>query len=220
MSNVIFQSALPAEVLGNVDSSRAIQALAATGMNIMNVNESPDIKEFGKKIFVAGVPALAVGAQFMIARPVQVEGTDRAGNKVSYDAFVIVLSTGEERILAATNLLTAWVAQPEDMSAAQLKTFENHDKSLQVIREFYRDHNAASTVNSPAAGFKAELSVADRIGKLSAGVITVRAVASFEFDFEKNGESGTGRQRLYAFAADNSAGAIKQFAKDVKASSK
>lgn len=219
--STLFQSSIPADILKSSNDEQAKQALIATGMNV-TVNQVSDLKDFGNKIFVAGTPVLPKGAEFMLKSPVHVTGTDRSGNPVSYDAFTVVLSTGEERIISITNLLSAWVAEEADMTSEQLKSFENHPKSLEAIAEFYRVNNKASVINSPAAGFTMTSALAERIQKLASGVLTVDDAVSFEFDWVKRatGESGTGRQRMFAFSAKTTAKAITDFGKQVKSATK
>lgn len=220
MANFIFASAVPAD-LQSTDNSQALKALTTAGMT--GVSISADVPEdFGKKLVVAGTPSLPVGMAFMLLRPTRIEGKDRLGNDLSYDAFIVVLENGEERAVAVTALLTPWLPKSKDMSEKQQAMFEGFEKSIKTIDAFHKSYDDANTINSPESGFNIQLSIEDRIARFSKGVITTDASEQFDFKFtnKKTQKEDVGRQRLSAFSAEDKTARITAFTKAVKAARK
>lgn len=213
MSTFLFASQIPAE-LANISNEAIISAIESTSMTGVKISEAS--ANFGKKVMVASAPALPVGVSFMIVKPLTVDAIARDGSPTSYDAFAVLLSTGETRVIPVTSILNPWIAKSADMTDGQKNLFVNHPQSLSVIDAFHRSHDSAKIANSYAAGFNLESSLDFRMKALS-GVVTVTDAQSFEYSGVRSDskEAFSARQRLYAFTVESADAKVKAFTKKV-----
>lgn len=170
-----------------------------------------------KRFIVAGQPALAVGTKFILTGKsvqvnAQINGVDR-----SYPAFVILTENGKTALLAYSALIQPWM--PTEFSATDKRRDMYEQSEIDKLIAFHKAHDRASVVNSPAAGFKLELDLDQRIEKFSGALeVTAAEVIRGTFTSKETGAVEPMATRMYAISKADDAAFKSNVEKALKAS--